>query len=115
MGGISVSIILCVLSYGIFKMSLAANLTALILFLAEKIYTFAIQDESLVVAPLLAWYLFQANRGVYWFREQNTKSEVEPLKILACKNCGAEYNVNDYRQDTPEWFYPQCGKALQKE
>lgn len=54
MGGISVSIILCVLSYGIFKMSLAASLTALILFLAEKIYTFAIQDESLVVAPLLA-------------------------------------------------------------
>jgi hypothetical protein len=79
-GAMVVFIIYCVLGYGIFKMSRAASSTALILFLAEKIYTFAIQGKSLGIAPLLAWYLFQANRGVYWFRGGATKPKIEPPK-----------------------------------
>ena len=114
LGGMLVFIINCVLGYGIFKMSRAAASTALILFLAEKIYTIGIQGKSLGIAPLLAWYLFQANRAVYWFRAENIKPQIELPKILACPHCGAEYNVKDYRQDAPEWHCPQCNEALPK-
>lgn len=41
--------------------------------------------------------------------------EIEPPKILACPHCGAEYNLTDYRQNVPEWFCPQCQKAVPKE
>jgi len=59
MGGVLVFVIYCVLGYGIFKMSRTSASTALILFLAEKIYTFGIRGRSLGIAPLLAWYLLQ--------------------------------------------------------
>jgi hypothetical protein len=114
LGGMFFFIVYCILGYGILKMSRAACSGALILFLAEKFYTFGIQGKSLGIAPLLAWYLFQANRAVYWFRGETTKAIIEPPKALTCIYCGAEYNLNDYRQDAPEWFCPQCAKPLPK-
>lgn len=41
--------------------------------------------------------------------------EIELPKIFECPNCGAEYNLKDYRQDVTEWLCPQCKKALPKE
>ena len=76
-GGMVVFVIYCVLGYGIFKMSRTASSVALILFLTEKIYTIGVQGKSLGIAPLLAWYLFQANRATYWFRAA-TKPKVDP-------------------------------------
>jgi len=43
------------------------------------------------------------------------QKETESSERPACPHCGAEYNVNDYRQDAPEWFCAQCGKTLPKE
>lgn len=115
LGGMIIFIVYCALGNGILKMSRPACSTALILFLAEKIYTFGIQGKSLGIAPLLAWYLFQANRAVYWSKGKSTKPIVESPKILACTHCGAEYNPKDYRQDAPEWHCPQCAEVLPKE
>jgi hypothetical protein len=74
LGGLIVFIIYSALGYGIFKMSRVASSTALVLFLVEKIYSFSVEGKQLGIAILLAWYLVQANRAVYWFRRQENKA-----------------------------------------
>jgi hypothetical protein len=57
-----------VLGYGIFKMSGIASSIALVLFGADKLYSFAVDNKALGIGILLIWYLVQANRAIYWFR-----------------------------------------------
>lgn len=70
LGGIIAFIIYSALGYGIFRMSRIASSIALILFLTEKIYSFAVEGKQLGIAILLVWYLMHANRAVYWFRSR---------------------------------------------
>ena len=46
---------------------------------------------------------------------QKTEPKMELQENRACKYCGTQYNLSDYRQDAPEWLCPQCNKALPKE
>jgi hypothetical protein len=65
-------------------------------------------------------------RAIRWTRgeggyKRKTESEearqptIELTKIPKCRNCGAEYNLGDYRQDALEWLCSRCGTALPKE
>jgi hypothetical protein len=49
------------------------------------------------------------------FKAEETKPKIAPPNILVCEHCGADYNPKDYRQDAPEWTYPQCNEILRKE
>ena len=45
--------------------------------------------------------------------EEKPKSESPEMPVYP--HCGAGYDATEYRYDAPEWFCPQCGKALPKE
>lgn len=82
-GGLIVSLIWCILSYGIFKMSRVASSVALLFFLADKVYTVRIQGKSLGIASILVLYLINANRAIYWFKRNIDVKEAEAISTSA--------------------------------
>jgi predicted RNA-binding Zn-ribbon protein involved in translation (DUF1610 family) len=111
-GGLFVSLVWCVLSYGFFRMSRVASLTALLLFVADKAYTVGIEGKSLGIASILVLYLVNANRAIYWFKGKRGMQEAKPSETLNCESCGAVCDLADYNQDAAVWLCPACGKAL---
>jgi hypothetical protein len=99
-GGLIDFFIICVLGYGILRMSRVASSVALGFFLVELIHKF-LQEKSLGTGALLAWCLFQSNRAIYWFKGKPIDAKIDFPRILSCSHCGAEYNTNDYNQDAP--------------
>jgi len=111
-GGAIVVIVYCAFGYGILRMSRAAASGALLLFAADKVYSFVVNRSSLGIALLLAWYLIHANRAVYWFHQEAHNSTGGDKTVRKCSNCGAEYDPTDYRVDAPIWSCSRCQATL---
>jgi len=77
LGGMVVLILYSIFGFGILKMSRIAVTLAMLLFIAEKGYTYLVEHKPLGIAILLAWYLVQSARAIYWFREEMGKIKEE--------------------------------------
>lgn len=114
-GGLIVFIVYCTFGYGILRMSRVAASGAIVLFVADKVYSSAVNGASLGIALLLAWYLIQANRAVYWFHREADISIGGGVSVRKCANCRTEYNPADYRVDVAVWSCSQCRATLPRE
>jgi hypothetical protein len=113
--GLAVVVVYSTFAYGILRMSRAAASGALLLFAADKVYSFVVSGASLGIALFLAWYLIQANRAVYWFHKEADRPLDRGTSVRKCDHCGAEYRPSDYRVDASVWSCSQCHATLPRE
>lgn len=112
-GGILIAFVWCFLSYGVYRMSRVASAVALILFIADKVYSIGLEGRAFgILALLFALYLLNAVRATYWFYAKEELKKSTAKIILSCNYCGAPYALEDYSQDASKWFCRQCGKEL---
>ena len=114
-GGLVVSVVWCFLGYGMFRMSRVSALIALLLFLADKLYTVGIEGKPLGIATILVLYLANANRAIFWFRRKGGIEDAKASKIITCESCGTNQNLSDYNQETSIWLCSNCGKELPRQ
>ena len=95
-GDMVIVLITIIQGYGIFRMSRIASSTALVLFLADKIYSSMVYHKSWGIGLILVWYLIQANRAIFWFRkeprEMPERKNISSIELVKggkrCPICG---------------------------
>ena len=106
--------LICFIGYGCLKMSRTAAIVGLVYTIFNGVYKYTMHN-TFGLMPLFSIFYINSIRGTFYFHNKKTiKAESGP-QMFECKNCGAKYNPNDYRDDAPEWLCSQCHKALSKQ